>query len=123
MGAAGFTQDRAEVCGPSARSTVRMRPVRRSRSGVAMFHAASTTFFTPTRAASQAALPGDPYLREPGARERHARALAYAARRRRAAFTSRGQGGPDVAYWKAGVPAALARAASIRAEPQFARLP
>ena len=88
-----------------------------------MFHSALTTFFTPTRSPLQAALPGDLIVSEPGARQRHAQALAYALRRRRAAVVNGARGGPDLAYWKAGVPTALARAAAIRAEPTFARLP
>ncbi len=86
-----------------------------------MFHAAFTSFFTPVRRPLSAALPGDAPSYEPGARARHAQALAYAAQRRRAALAC--QGGPDTAYWKAGVPAALARAQALRAEPLFARLP
>lgn len=88
-----------------------------------MFHSTFASFFTPARSALQAALPGDPIVREPGARERHAQALSYASRRRRAAVVNGARGGPDLVYWKAGVPAALARAAAIRAEPAFARLP
>jgi hypothetical protein len=47
----------------------------------------------------------------------HARMLAHAATRRRAAV------GEDRAYWKACAPAAVARAAAIRADSRFARLP
>jgi hypothetical protein len=47
----------------------------------------------------------------------HARMLAHAAKRRLAA---RGQ---DAGYWKACAPAAIAKAAAIRAEASFARLP
>ncbi len=87
-----------------------------------MFHSSFASFFAAPRGATHAALPGDRRVREPGPRERHAQALAYAARRRRAA-QAQACGGPDLAYWKAGVPVALARAASIRAEPCFGRLP
>ena len=96
--------------------------MRRFPSGCRLvFHSTFASFFAAPRSPLQAALPGDRTLREPGPRERHAQALAYAARRRRAAQS--GCGGPDLAYWKAGVPVALARAASIRAEPCFGRLP
>lgn len=89
-----------------------------------MFHAPFASFFTPARRALSAALPGDAVIAEPSARASHARALAYAAQRRRAALASRdADSGVDTAYWKAGVPAALARAAAFRAEPTFARLP
>ncbi len=89
-----------------------------------MFHAVFSSFFTPARGPLTAALPGDTYIPEPGPRERHAQALAYAARRRRAALAARmADSGSDTLYWKAGVPAALARAASIRREPCFSRLP
>ena len=89
-----------------------------------MFHAVLSSFFTPARGALAAALPGDAFLSEPMARGRHAQALAYAATRRRAAVQAHGdQRGVDRAYWKAGVPAALRRAASIRGELGFARLP
>ncbi len=49
----------------------------------------------------------------------HARMMAHAARRRSAA-SSRGE---DARYWKACAPAAVARAAAIRSERGFARLP
>ena len=88
-----------------------------------MFSPARASFFTPCGFAGAAVLPGDDPRPEPRARQRHAQALAHAARRRRAAFASRQSGGPDLAYWKAGAPAALARAMAIRAEPQFPRLP
>lgn len=89
-----------------------------------MFHAVMSSFFTPARTALATALPGDAYVGEPVARGRHAQALAYAASRRRAAVQAHGdQRGVDRAYWKAGVPAALARAAIIRNEFGFARLP
>ena len=89
-----------------------------------MFQAAFSTFFTPARRPLHAALPGDALIAEPGLRASHARALAYAAGRRRAALEARDrESGVDTAYWKAGVPAALARAQALRAEPQFARLP
>ena len=87
-----------------------------------VFQSTLASFFTSPRSPSRTALPGDAFVREPGPRERHAQALAYAGRRRRAA-QAQGCGGPDLAYWKAGVPLALARAASIRAEPCFSRLP
>jgi hypothetical protein len=47
----------------------------------------------------------------------HARMLAHAAKRRLAAQ------GQDAGYWKACAPAAIAKAAAIRAEAGFARLP
>jgi hypothetical protein len=50
-------------------------------------------------------------------RSDHARMLAHAATRRKAAV------GEDRAYWKACAPAAVAKAASIRASAGFARLP
>jgi hypothetical protein len=86
-----------------------------------MFQSAFASFFAPVRSPAQAALPGDRVVRDAGARGRHAQALAYAARRRRAAYAARS--GPDTLYWKAGAPAALARAAAIRAEGGFALLP
>lgn len=89
-----------------------------------MFHAPISSFFTPARRPLSAALPGDAIVVEPSARASHARALAYAAQRRRAALASRdADNGVDTAYWKAGVPAAIARAVALRAEPRFARLP
>ena len=89
-----------------------------------MFHPAFTSFFTPHRSPLAAALPGDVIVPEPGARASHAQALAYAARRRRAALEARErENGVDGAYWKAGVPAAIARAAALRGEARFARLP
>ena len=89
-----------------------------------MFHPAFTSFFTPIRSPLAAALPGDAIVIEPGARASHAQALAYAARRRRAALEARErENGVDGAYWKAGVPAAIARAAALRSAPSFARLP
>ena len=89
-----------------------------------MFHAVISSFFTPVRSPLALALPGDAYVAEPGARGRHAQALAYAASRRRAAVQAHGdRRGVDRAYWQAGVPAALARAATIRGELGFARLP
>jgi len=86
-----------------------------------MFQAAYASFFSPLRRAGQAALPGDPVIRDAGARERHARALSHAARRRRAALGA--CDGAEAIYWKAAVPAALARAAELRTAPGFARLP
>lgn len=50
-------------------------------------------------------------------RSDHARMLAHAATRRRAAS------GEDRAYWKACAPAAVAKAAAIRASAGFSRLP
>lgn len=89
-----------------------------------MFHPAFTSFFTPVRSPMAAALPGDACFADPGARASHAQALAYAARRRRAALEARDRdNGVDGAYWKAGVPAAIARAAALRSGPSFARLP
>ena len=89
-----------------------------------MFQPAFAAFFTPARRPIHAALPGDALVAEPGARAHHAQALAYAARRRRAALEARErENGVDTAYWKAGVPAAIARASALRAEPRFARLP
>ncbi len=52
-------------------------------------------------------------------RAEHARMMAHAARRRFAA-ASRNE---DAGYWKACAPAAIAKAASIRANGGFARLP
>ncbi len=70
------------------------------------------------------ALPGDRIRPEPAARGRHAQALAYAAQRRRASQASRTlENGVDATYWKAGVPAALARASAIRLSQGLARLP
>ena len=51
------------------------------------------------------------------ARSAHARMLAHAAKRRRAAL------GEDKAYWKACAPAAIAKAAAIRRSADFAPLP
>ena len=51
------------------------------------------------------------------ARSDHARMLAHAASRRRAAV------GAERDYWKACAPAAVARAAAIRKGSGFARLP
>ncbi len=47
----------------------------------------------------------------------HARMLAHAAKRRLAAK------GQDAGYWKACAPAAIAKAAAIRLDASFARLP
>ena len=89
-----------------------------------MFHAVLSSFFTPSPGAFAVALPGDAYVATPGARGRHAQALAYAATRRRAAVQAHGERrGVDRAYWTAGVPAALARAVGIRGEVGCARLP
>jgi hypothetical protein len=93
-------------------------------SDAVMFHSILSSFFTPARTPLAAALPGDVVMAEPGARGRHAQALAYAAKRRRAALEARRDArGGDSAYWMAGVTPALARAASIRAEFSFAPLP
>ena len=87
-----------------------------------MFHFRSFDL-VPAIAPRGAVLPGEPVRSDPGARGRHAQALAYAAQRRRAAqASSLLQNGVDAIYWKAGVPAALARASAIRAEG-FAPLP
>jgi hypothetical protein len=89
-----------------------------------MYQAPYTSFFTPAPGPLTVALPGDAPVAEPGARAAHAQALAYAGRRRRAALEARErENGVDNAYWKAGVPAAIARAAALRAAPNFARLP
>ena len=88
-----------------------------------MFQSAFASFFTPARSPLSAALPGDVFIPELGPRARHAQALAYAAQRRRAALACQGGSGADGAYWKAGVPAAIARAQALRAGPCFARLP
>ena len=56
-----------------------------------MFHSLLSTFFTPARGQLTAALPGDATSVEPGARGRHAHALAYAATRRRAAVLARAE--------------------------------
>jgi hypothetical protein len=72
---------------------------------------------------AQPALPGEP-RQDGGGRGRHAQALAYAAQRRRAAQACRRlNNGVDAAYWKAGAPAALARALTIRLDEGLARLP
>jgi hypothetical protein len=69
-------------------------------------------------------LPGDPKRGAGDARGRHAQALAYAAQRRRAAQACRvREDGVDAAYWKAGAPAALARARDIRLRQGLSRLP
>ncbi|MBE7218285.1 MAG: hypothetical protein INR64_07425 [Caulobacteraceae bacterium] len=105
---------------PPEWSARRRQPQRTSR----MFHSLISTFFTPDRAPLAAALPGDVARCETGARGRHAQALAYAATRRRAAVLAGSESrGVDLAYWKAGVPAALRRAALIRGEVAFAPLP
>lgn len=49
----------------------------------------------------------------------HARMMAYAARRRSAASMP----GEDRGYWKTCAPAAVAKAAAMRCEGGFARLP
>ena len=51
----------------------------------------------------------------------HARMLAHAAKRRLA--SQQPAGDHDADYWKACAPAAVAKAAAIRAEASFARLP
>ena len=70
---------------------------------------------------SNVAMPGDLPIDEPQVRALHASALAHAARRRRAAAAA-GRSA-DSLYWKAGVPSALAKAASLRREPRFKPLP
>ena len=79
---------------------------------------------SPAASGYGAALPGDEIRLEPRARGRHAQALAYAAQRRRASQASRQlENGVDATYWKAGAPAALARAITIRTTQGLARLP
>ena len=58
-----------------------------------------------------------PRARVGAARSDHARMLAHAAKRRQAAQ------GFDGDYWKACAPAAIAKAAAIRAGAGFSRLP
>ncbi|CAN5274249.1 hypothetical protein BH09PSE2_BH09PSE2_00020 [soil metagenome] len=89
-----------------------------------MFHFRTFDLAFAGRDRSGAVLPGDALRVEPGARGRHAQALAYAAQRRRAALACRRlNNGVEAVYWKAGVPAALARASSIRLAQGLARLP
>jgi hypothetical protein len=81
--------------------------------------------WTPARSAAAlvtpigSLLPASPARTAPrnGSRSDHARMLAHAAKRRRAAT------GDDRAYWKACAPAAVAKAAAIRASAGFSRLP
>ena len=61
------------------------------------------------------------FAAEPFGRADHARMLAHAAKRRRAA--ANGMVGDDIDYWKACAPAAIAKAVAIRAQTCFARLP
>ena len=62
-------------------------------------------------------LPGDPALPVPSVRGSHALMLAYAAQRRRAAFTTESR------YWKTAAPYAVDRAKLLRARNDFAVLP
>ena len=89
-----------------------------------MFHFRSFDLAFACRDVAGPALPGDALRAKPTARGRHAQALAYAAQRRRAALACRRlDNGVDAAYWKAGAPAALARASTIRLVQGLARLP
>ena len=81
--------------------------------------------WTPARTAASSVTPIGAMLASPApafanpgaARSDHARMLAHAAKRRQAAC------GEDGAYWKACAPAAVAKAAAIRASLAFAPLP
>ncbi len=89
-----------------------------------MFHFRTFDVAFAGRDRSGPVLPGDALRSEPGGRGRHAQALAYAAQRRRASLACRRlNNGVDAIYWKAGAPAALARAASIRLAEELAPLP
>jgi hypothetical protein len=62
-----------------------------------------------------AAVPGAPHLLQPTLRAFHARMLAHAASRRRAAFASAcNDCRVDAVYWKACAPEALAKARALR---------
>jgi len=62
-----------------------------------------------------AAVPGAPRLFETPLRAFHARMLAHAATRRRAAMTSAGNDCRiDAVYWKASAPQALEKARALR---------
>jgi hypothetical protein len=66
-------------------------------------------------AADPAAIPGDPRLPQTTQRAVHARMLAHAATRRRAAMASlRDACRIDALYWKAGAPDAVAKARALR---------
>ena len=63
------------------------------------------------------AVPAGPPVRDDAPRARHARMLAYAATRRRAAAASmRLLARVDALYWKASAPHALERARALRAQ-------
>ena len=79
----------------------------------------SVLFRARAQAQVQAVLPSSGVAMAYG-RADHARMLAHAAKRRLAAQCA---STPDADYWKTCAPAALAKAASIRAEAGFARLP
>ena len=80
-----------------------------------MIHFKPNAFFR-SRAVQPAPVLSQPAERQYG-RADHARMLAHAAKRRMAAQ------GLDGDYWKACAPAAIAKAAAIRTERSFARLP
>jgi hypothetical protein len=62
-----------------------------------------------------AAVPASPLSHDPPQRAVHARMLAYAASRRRAAAASlRNDCRIDALYWKSGAPNAVARARALR---------
>ena len=89
-----------------------------------MFHFRTSDFAPVVSGRAGAVLPGDVLAPEQTPRARHAQALAYAAQRRRAAQACRVlNNGVDAIYWKAGAPAALARASTIRMGQGLARLP
>ena len=81
--------------------------------------------WTPARTAASSITPigsllvasNAPQARVGAARADHARMLAHAAKRRQAAQ------GLDGDYWKSCAPAAIAKAAAIRAGAGFSRLP
>lgn len=65
-----------------------------------------------------------PVRTQPSLREEHARMLTVAAARRlRAAERAARHRTEDADYWKQVAPFAVARAAVLRAQPGFARLP
>jgi hypothetical protein len=78
--------------------------------------------WTPSRLSPASVTPVGLYasaaVRGPSTRSEHARMLAHAAKRRLAA-----RGGEDAGYWKACAPAAVAKAAALRTQAGFTRLP
>lgn len=88
-----------------------------------MIHFKPSAFFrlrSPAQPHPHPVLPSTGIARAYG-RADHARMLAHAAARRLAAQDLARAGDAD--YWKACAPAALAKAARIRSEAGFARLP